>query len=230
MSPSSLAGTRTYDPSPSPDPSILTPVAEHDDLREIVRAVVVKSDDTWTRLMSELEIGTLAVPEALGGAGFGLREVGVVLEETGGALLKEPILTSAVVAVQALLVADDPHRAADVLDAVASGREVAAVAWPSATDAAAVSSNGVWTLHGSAGHVLQTEEADHLVMPASTENGPALFTVDLHQEAVSGQARQVLDETRPVSDISLAGRRASPTHGAGSRRPRRSALRPSMPG
>ena len=110
MPPSSPAGPRTYDVSPSADPSILTPVAEHDDLRDIVRAIVAKSDDTWQRLMSEVEIGTLAVPEALGGAGFGLREVGVVLEETGGALLAEPILSSAVVAVQALLTSADPDQ------------------------------------------------------------------------------------------------------------------------
>ena len=209
MPPTATDGTRTYDVSPSADPSILTPVAEHDDLREIVRAVVAKSDDTWTRLMSELEIGTLAVPESSGGAGFGLREVGVVLEETGGALRPEPILSSAFVAVQALLLADDPRNTADLLDAVASGREIAAVAWHSATDAAAEPSNGAWILHGSAGHVLQVEGADHLVMPASTENGLALFTVNLHQEGTSSQARQVLDETRPVSDVFLAAAEAA---------------------
>lgn len=202
MSPSSTAGPRTYDVSPSADPSILTPVAEHDDLRDIVRAIVTKSDDTWHRLMSEVEIGTLAIPEVLGGAGFGLREVGVVLEETGGALLTEPILTSGVVAVQALLTADPDEK---LLDAVASGRETATVAWPSPADLTAELLNGGWVLDGSVRQVLSAESADHLIVPASTRTGTALFTVDLRQEAVSIQARRVLDETRPLGDVSLAG-------------------------
>ena len=205
MSPSPTAGTRTYDVSPSADPSILTPVAEHDDLREIVRAVVAKSDDTWNRLMTELEVGTLAVPESSGGAGFGLREVGVVLEETGGALLPDPILTSAVVAVQALLTADDPQDA--LLDAVASGREIATVAWTSAIDATA-ESDGAWLLNGPVNHVLHAETADHLIVPASTDAGLALFVLALHQEVVSIETRTVLDETRPLGDVSLAGAKA----------------------
>ncbi|WP_332665930.1 acyl-CoA dehydrogenase family protein [Aeromicrobium sp.] len=207
MPPSSPAGPRTYDVSPSADPSILTPVAEHDDLRDIVRAIVAKSDDTWHRLMSEVQIGTLAVPEALGGAGFGLREVGVVLEETGGALLAEPVLTSAVVAVQALLTSADP--ANGLMDAVASGREIATVAWSSPTDVTAEPADSAWSLTGSVQHVLQAATADHLILPAATPTGTALFTVDLHHEAVSFQGRRVLDETRPLADVSLAGAEAA---------------------
>jgi alkylation response protein AidB-like acyl-CoA dehydrogenase len=203
MSPSTTAGTRTYDVAPSADPSILTPVAEHDDLRDIVRAVVAKSDDTWNRLVSELEIGTLAVPESSGGAGFGLREVGVVLEETGGALLTDPILTSAVVAVQALLAADDPQTAADQLDAIASGREVATVAWASPTGATAEVSGGTWILDGSVDHVLHVPTANHLIVPASTDAGRALFVVDLRQDSVSVRTPQVLDDTRPLGDVAM---------------------------
>lgn len=219
MPTSPIAGARTYDISPSADPSILTPVAEHDDLRDIVRAVVAKSgsparsltteaspsDDTWQRLMSELEIGTLAVPESLGGAGFGLREVGVVLEETGAALLPEPILTSAVVAVQALLASADPRSTADLLDAVSSGRQIAAVAWPAPSETRATSSHDTWVLDGSALRVPHAASARHLVLPASTTTGTALFVVDLQQDAISISARRVLDGTRPLGDVAMTG-------------------------
>ncbi|KQV73789.1 hypothetical protein ASC61_01470 [Aeromicrobium sp. Root344] len=200
MSPTSTAVPRTFDAAPSSDPSILMPVAEHDDLREIVRAVVAKSDDTWVRLMSELEVGSLAVPEALGGAGFGLREVGVVLEETGGALLPDPVLASAVVAVQALIAADEPGV---LLDAVSSGREVATVAWASPHDVRATLS-GEWVLTGSADRVLHADAAEHLVVPAATDGGTALFVVDLRQESTTLRARQVLDDTRPLADVTIA--------------------------
>ena len=214
MSPSPTAGTRTYEVAPSADPSILTPVAEHEDLRDIVRAIVAKSgsparslseaapsDETWKRLMSEVQVGLLSVPEALGGAGFGLREVGVVLEETGAALLPEPVLT-AVVAAQALAASDDPT---DLLESVASGAEIAAVAWSSPTEVRADLLDGGWVVDGTAARVLQAETAHHLIVPAVTETGPALFVVDLGQDAATVTARRVLDGTRPPADVALVG-------------------------
>jgi len=191
---------RTFDAAPSSDPSILTPVAEHDDLREIVRAVAVKADDTWGRLMSELEVGSLAVPEALGGAGFGLREVGVVLEETGAALLPDPILASAVVAVQALIAADEPG---ELLQGVSSGREIATAAWASPHDVRATASSDTWALDGSVDRVPHADTAQHLIVPAATDDGVALFVVDARQDAVAARARQVLDDSRPLADVTI---------------------------
>ena len=207
MSPSPTAGPRTYDMSPSADPSILTPVAEHDDLCDIVRAIVTKSDDTWHRLMSEVEIGTLALPEVLGGAGFGMREVGVVLEETGGALLTEPVLASAVVAVQALLASGDPDTR--LLAAVTSGQEIATVAWSSSSGLKAVRTGSGWLLDGSVPHVPHVAAANHVIVPAATDAGTALFAVDLHQESLTIQPRRVLDETRPVGDVAMTGATAA---------------------
>ncbi|KAA1397656.1 acyl-CoA dehydrogenase family protein [Aeromicrobium ginsengisoli] len=200
--PATSTAARTFDAAPAADPSILTPVPEHDDLREIVRAVVAKADGTWDRLMSELEIGSLAVPEALSGAGFGLREVGVVLEETGAALLPDPVLTSAVVAVQAVIAADQP--ADDLLEAISSGREVATVTWASPHDVRATPSGDGWTLVGTTERIPHAETAQHLIVPATTDAGTALFVVDLRHDAVTTRTRQVLDDTRPLADVSIA--------------------------
>jgi len=208
--------------APSADPSILTPIPEHEDLREVVRAVVAKSGspsrsltpdpstrshDTWKRLTTELEIGSLAVPESSGGAGFGLREVGVVLEETGAALLPEPVLMSTVVAVQALLTSDDQQ----LQTSVASGHEIATVAWPAPmiNDVRARSENSTWILDGSVQTVLQVESARHLVLAAVTEGGTALFVLDLEQDGVSVQPRKVLDETRPQGDVTIVSATAT---------------------
>ena len=201
MTPTATADSRTYDVSPSADPAILAPVAEHEDLREIVHAIVTKSDNAWHRLMSELEIGSLAIPESHGGAGCGLRELGIVLEETGGALLPDPIATSAVVAVQALLAAGEPAR--ELLDAVSSGRQIATVAWSGSSDLTAAPSNGSWLVDGSVRNVLQVAGANHLIVSASTDAGHALFALELPQESITVQPRRVLDETRPVGDLTM---------------------------
>src|SRR5690242_13789801 len=73
----------------------------------------------WARMAGELGLLGLAIPEEYGGAGFGLVELGIVLEEAGRALLCAPLLASAGFAAAALLAADDPKASADYLPHVA---------------------------------------------------------------------------------------------------------------
>ena len=65
----------------------------------------------WRRLAGELGVAGLLVPESLGGAGAGAREVAVVMEKIGRAVAPVPFLSSAVLATVALLGAGE----ADVL-------------------------------------------------------------------------------------------------------------------
>ena len=71
----------------------------------------------------------LAVPEAHGGAGGGMVDLGVVLEELGRTVHPGPFLSSAVGAVGALLEADDPDACADLLPSLADGSCVGTVAF-----------------------------------------------------------------------------------------------------
>jgi alkylation response protein AidB-like acyl-CoA dehydrogenase len=130
---------------PELHPELLAPVPEREELRQIVREVLAKHADheqvraaadsaagysveLWKLLNAELEISRLAVPEALGGNGFGLQELFVVVEECGAALLPEPVLSSAAVGSQALAAADDPTGTKDLLDAALAGELVVTVA------------------------------------------------------------------------------------------------------
>ncbi len=63
--------------------------------------------DVWRRMAGELGLLGMAVPERYGGGGFGFLELGIVLQETGRALLCGPFLPTAVLAVGALLEAED---------------------------------------------------------------------------------------------------------------------------
>jgi acyl-CoA dehydrogenase len=205
---------------PDSEPDILAPVPEHDQLRDVVRQMVERrmsheqlravietpsgySEPLWAELNSELELGAMAVPEKLGGAGFGFRELGVVLEVTGGALLAEPILASAVLGTQALLRADDPAAVADVRGRTIRGDTVTSVWFGGPAVLVAERSGADWAIRGVAQRVLQGAAANGLVVPASVDGRTALFLVD-----VSGAAtvpRTVVDLTRPQADVPLDG-------------------------
>src|SRR5215469_18690722 len=66
-------------------------------LREAVRDFCGKHRDAqaWGRLAGELGLTGLAVPECYGGAGAGLAEGAVAVEETGRVLLPAPYLSTA---------------------------------------------------------------------------------------------------------------------------------------
>ena len=122
-----------------------------DDLRSAVRslladraaapAVIARIEtDTpydqrlWESLATGIGAAALHVPEELGGQGAGHREAAVVLEELGRCVAPVPFLTSAVVATEVLLaLLADGGPAAELLDALAAGRRVAALALPFAT-------------------------------------------------------------------------------------------------
>ena len=211
-----------HDISPDADPSIVVPVPEHDDLRTVVRQIVAQrasidqvleaidsvpghSPGLWTLLNSELDVSAMAVPEALGGVGFGLRELAVVLEETGAALLPEPLLASAVLGAQALLLADHPEDVAPVLAEVASGREIATVAVAgTAATALVVADHGTTpTVSGRVDRVLQAGVARHLIAPASTADGDVLVLMDLDHPGAIITERQVMDSTRRQADVAM---------------------------
>ena len=57
----------------------------------------------WRQLSDELAVPGIQVPEQYGGAGFGMVELGIVMEELGRALLCAPYFSTAVLAANAIL-------------------------------------------------------------------------------------------------------------------------------
>lgn len=122
--------------------------AEEDALRTAVRALLtdrcapsaVLADletgrpydpELWRALTAEIGAAGLLVPEELGGQGAGAREAAVVLEELGRAVAPVPYLSSAVLAVTALLGCDtDRAEVAGPLAELAAGRTVGVLAVP----------------------------------------------------------------------------------------------------
>ncbi|GAB2928735.1 acyl-CoA dehydrogenase family protein [Rhodococcus aerolatus] len=203
---------------PSSGTDALAPLPEHDELRDAVAQLVARrmphqslrtvaasapgySPALWSELCTELDVAAMALPEHLGGAGYGMRELGVVLEVTGGALLAEPVLSSAVLGAGALALAEDPDAVAVQRGAVLRGDVLATVGLGAAAALTATRTADGWAVTGTALRVLQGATAELLVVRAAVDGGDALLAVDV--SGVDAVAHETLDLTRPQADLVL---------------------------
>ncbi|MCK7625678.1 acyl-CoA/acyl-ACP dehydrogenase [Streptomyces sp. RS10V-4] len=163
----------------------------------------------WQALTGEIGAAGLLVPEHLGGQGAGPRETAVVLEELGRAVAPVPYLTSAVLAVTALL-GCDPARpeVAGPLAGLAAGRTTGALAVPlTAAPGAAgpptVRADRAGALTGRVTSVADAAGAGLLLVPALGPDGPALYAVDAAADGVRTEPVTPLDLTRPLAHLAL---------------------------
>lgn len=193
----------------------MRPTDEQKELRSAVRASLARHEgaSAWRPLTEQIGVAGLAVPEEYGGAGFGAREVHVVMEELGRSLSPVPYLGSAVLTVQTLLASGDTEACAQLLPRLVEGRTVGALAWaergswePTAirTDAAR-GPGGAWRLTGTKEFVLHGSEADVLLVAARTDAGVSLFHVPVDDAGTRRVAAVTMDQTRSQARIVLDG-------------------------
>ncbi|WP_274912198.1 acyl-CoA dehydrogenase family protein [Streptomyces sp. WZ-12] len=211
--------------TPEPEPDLLYS-AEEDALRAAVRALLADRCDPatvlaglesgrphdpglWRALATEIGVTGLLVPEGLGGAGATAREAAVVLEELGRAMAPVPYLTSAILAVTALLGCEtDRAEVADSLAALAEGRTLGALAVPLTTapgdtGPAPVRADAAGRLTGRVTSVADVAGAGLLLVPAEGPGGPELHAVDATADGVRTEPVTPLDLTRPLGHLTL---------------------------
>ncbi len=160
---------------------ILTDLATHEVLREIERGDGPRFDrNIWAKL-AEAGILGIAVPEANGGAGLGLVELGRVLEAAGKTAAPVPLWET--LALGALPIAE--HGSDDVrakwLPGVADGSIVLTAGWheidpdPHACATVAKADGDVVRLTGEKICVPAAQIADGFVVVAVGEGGPGLY-------------------------------------------------------
>jgi alkylation response protein AidB-like acyl-CoA dehydrogenase len=210
-------------------------VCERLSSEERVRAVAYGEGDAgehsgfdttlWDVLCNQVGVAAIALPEHLGGAGYGASALGVVAHELGRALAPVPFSSSAVLATGLLLelTEHDPDAEKRFTELV-EGRRTAAAAltgdgglWrPSAVTLKASRSGGDWLVDGTVRHVLGGTAADDLVVVATAPDGePAVFLLDPTADGVATEAERVLDGTRPMATITLSAAAAVRLSGAG---------------
>jgi alkylation response protein AidB-like acyl-CoA dehydrogenase len=165
--------------------------------RAAARAVLETPDEAlppfWSA-MAELGWLGLHLPEEHGGAGYGLPELVVVVEELGRAVAPGPFLPTVIASAVIDRAGNDSQRAR-YLPALADGTRTAAVA--PASDATLV--DGV--LSGPAGLVLGGGLADLLLVPV----GADVVVVDRHADGVTVVTPPCLDPTRRLGRVSFEG-------------------------
>jgi alkylation response protein AidB-like acyl-CoA dehydrogenase len=169
---------------------------------------------TWTGMV-ELGLQGLLVPSRFGGAGAGMTEMIVVLEEMGRALLCAPFLSSAILAPVALSAVADPATAEEFLPSIASGERIISVIAPawgsgpagSAADIRASQSAGHAVLSGKARMVTDGMECDTFLVFADvgSQVGPSLYAVRADAAGVTRSPLRTLDATRRCAAVDFDG-------------------------
>ena len=158
------------------------------------------TDAVWSGL-GELGATGLLVPETYGGAGGGMVDAAVVLEELGRAVHPGPFASSAVGAVSLvhLAGADDDRTA--LLPGLASGETVGTVALGRAVEA-----DGDGKLTGACTHVPDAVAAAVIVVTATTADGEvAAFVVERGATGLEIVTTPTVDGTRKFARVAFAG-------------------------
>ena len=165
--------------------------------------------------MAQMDWAGVIIPESHGGADFGYRSLGLVLEETGRTLTASPLVSTALTAASALILGGSPAQQAAWLPKIAAGEIVASLAVdetahhaPNKIGLTATQSGDGYVLNGKKTFVLEGLAADLLIVAARTsgahadEAGITLFLVEASAEGVSRQGLHMIDH-RGVANISF---------------------------
>jgi alkylation response protein AidB-like acyl-CoA dehydrogenase len=154
------------------------------------RLALLQSDEGWSRDLwkqyAELGLLGLTFDEQYGGAGMGVGELAVVMEQFGRALVLEPFVATVVLGGQLVAAAGTPEQKAAILPGVAGGERLLAFAATEANsrwsltdlETTATQSSGSWTVSGEKIAVLGGDVADTFIVTARTGDGSiGLFLV-----------------------------------------------------
>ncbi|MGZ8178579.1 acyl-CoA dehydrogenase family protein [Williamsia sp. SKLECPSW1] len=173
-------------------------------LRAAMSATPRTDVDLWRTLSSQVGVAALAVPERFGGVGASLVETHIVLEELGRELAAVPMLGSAVLAAQAVLLTRDDEAGERLLPGIAEGETVAAVCW---ADEAGWGPGGVVAdgglLSGTAHYVLDGEFADVLLVIARSGGQTTVHEVAADADGVTRAAVPLMDPTRAMATVTF---------------------------
>ena len=166
------------------------------------------TDPVW-RGLAGLGVTGLLVPEAHGGAGMGMVDIGVVLQELGRAVHPGPFLSSAVVAVSTVLAAGSRADHADLLPGLADGAITGTLALLEPDARASWRAPGVRLegdrLTGTKVMVPDAVAADIVLVAAAGDDGLGVYAVDARAGGVRITPSPTVDGTRKHGTVVLDG-------------------------
>jgi acyl-CoA dehydrogenase len=178
-------------------------------VRRILEGAAPYDAELW-RGMGEMGWMGTAIPEPLGGAGFGHLELCVIAEELGRSLAPTPFASTIYLAAEALLLAGSDAQRKRWLPRIAQGDAIGCLALAEGPQVAtpanlATRADGA-RLTGVKVPVADGDVADFAVVLASEGAGRAsLFLVDLKGPGVTRTAVATVDPTRSHARIAFDG-------------------------
>jgi alkylation response protein AidB-like acyl-CoA dehydrogenase len=168
-----------------------------------------ESESTWKE-MAQLGWLGLALPDEHGGAGLGMVESAIVLEELGRAACPGPYWPTALTAA-AIAEAGTEAQKKRWLPAIAGGEVRASLAFldseldwnPDSANTRAEKTSGGFALTGLKRYVPWAHVADVLLVPARTPEGVTLFLVDPGSAGLSASPVQTMDPGTRWTNLTL---------------------------
>jgi alkylation response protein AidB-like acyl-CoA dehydrogenase len=172
-----------------------------------VRKAMASEDGTLPDLWREIaKLGWtgLIVPEQFGGAGLGLLDMAVLLEEQGYAAMPGPFLFSAAIATEAVVRGGSGEMKAKWLGGLAEGRAIGTVAIAETSESIpTLAEDG--RLSGSRIFAPYANLADFIVVAVRAEAGRSLALVETKSNGVGVKQLKHLDLTRRFGSVDFNG-------------------------
>lgn len=198
-------------------------IADHGDFTRRLKLIDSEagfSPDHWS-LFAEQGWLALPFPEDVGGLGFGLAELMIVMEALGAGLVTEPYVPTVVMGGGAIRLGGSPDQQADVLPGLIGGECLIAFAHqetgfrhdPAGVAMEAKADGGSFVLNGRKRVVLHGPTADKFVVTARTGGGPGdrdgltLFLVDGETEGLTLRPYRTVDGL-PAADLDFENMQA----------------------
>ena len=172
--------------------SLVARVAPSEVLHEALETPIPNPPPYW-KAAAEQGLQGVHLAESVGGQGFGILELAIVVAEFGHGAVPGPFVPSAIAS--ALIAANDPKAA--ILEQLASGEVIAAYAIDSGLTA--TRHGEALVLRGEVRAVPAAAQASVLVLPVAIESGEEWVVIDADQleiEPVAG-----VDPLRPIAHV-----------------------------
>ena len=177
-------------------------------VRELMDTERGYDEAVWRQMAEQMGLQGLAIDEQHGGGGFTFRELVLVLEEMGRALLCAPYFSSVVLAASTLSRSGDEAACEELLPAIAAGESIATLAFEEESEAhgtVAVADGAGWRLRGEKSYVLDGHVADVVLVAARSPKGLSLFRCSGDAEGLQRELLPTLDLTRKQARLTFAG-------------------------
>jgi len=174
------------------------------------------SPELWQK-MAEVGWLGLVLPEEYGGAEMNFRDLTILCEEMGRALLPSPFISTLILVGLPILAAGTEEQKQEFLPKIANGEIVCTLAaleesgdlWADDINTKAVQHGDDYLINGTKLFVPDAKSADYILCAARTkratdsEEGITLFLIDATEWGIYVTPLKTMDETRKLGEVSF---------------------------